>query len=311
MFDSFNGSAIDSSHGKEMRCAITSTSPHLKFWQEVVHVLETVRFISPSGREHVPPTIRNWLTTVRGMRSIWFKLKKAGFKFVSPRNFNQDPAENFSGNIRSHGVRNINPTCAQFKASYKSLIVNNFVSPHSPGFNCEKDDNDGALSCLKSFLTSEFAEVPLIYPVEYSLPDNDGFTFSSATRDCILPLHAYLAGYLARRILKLVGVCAVYRRELTGNPTEHLQLIKARDYRPKSLLRPGTKFVLYFNRCNDVLHYFLSIMCVETNLGAKMKMKIQELMSNEFSCQKHDIFNIFYNLFVKFYIHTWTHNIRF
>lgn len=148
LFDSFNGSAVEPAHGKLLRCAISSSSPHLKFWKDAITVLETVRFVSTRGREHVPPTIRDWITSIRGMRKLWYNLKEKGFKFVSPRNFNQDPVENFFGGIRSHGIRNINPSCAQFKASYKSLLINNFVSPHSPGFNCEKDDSEGALSNL-------------------------------------------------------------------------------------------------------------------------------------------------------------------
>lgn len=92
------------------------------------------------------------------MKAIWKKLNTDGFKFVCPRTMNQDPAENFFGNIRSHCVRNINPTCASFANSYKSLIINNFVSSHSPGANCERDDCEGALDSMRCFL-SESSEV--------------------------------------------------------------------------------------------------------------------------------------------------------
>lgn len=57
-------------------------------------------------------------------------------KFLCPRNINQDPIDNLFDNIRSRGVRNNNPSCYQFVASYKTLIINNFVAAHSPGSNC-------------------------------------------------------------------------------------------------------------------------------------------------------------------------------
>ncbi|KAJ8726195.1 hypothetical protein PYW07_000893 [Mythimna separata] len=60
---------------------------------------------------------------------------------IVARNFNQDPLENFFGAIRSNGVRNINPNCNQFINSFKTLIVNNYNSPHSAGANCEEDFN--------------------------------------------------------------------------------------------------------------------------------------------------------------------------
>lgn len=38
-------------------------------------------------------------------------VKEKSFKYLCLRRINQDPLENFFGRIRSHGVRNVNPTC--------------------------------------------------------------------------------------------------------------------------------------------------------------------------------------------------------
>lgn len=55
------------------------------------------------------------------------------------RHLNQDPLENFFGSIRSHGFRNISPSCAAFEAVFASLLVTNLSSNYSSGANCEND----------------------------------------------------------------------------------------------------------------------------------------------------------------------------
>jgi hypothetical protein len=63
LFDSLNGSLIKPGNGKYLRCAVTKTSPHLKFWDEAIHVLDTIRFFSSKNKEFVPPSVKNWITT--------------------------------------------------------------------------------------------------------------------------------------------------------------------------------------------------------------------------------------------------------
>jgi hypothetical protein len=57
------GSLIKPGNGKYLRCAVTKTSPHLKFWDEAIHVLDTIRFFSSKNKEFVPPSVKNWITT--------------------------------------------------------------------------------------------------------------------------------------------------------------------------------------------------------------------------------------------------------
>jgi hypothetical protein len=99
-----------------------------------------------------PPCLKNWLFPLQGLIYLTPKLLQANFIHFAPRCFNQDPVENFFSSIRSHGVRIINPTCASFISSCKSLLINNFVSHHSVGANCEEDDSEGSLDNLRSFI---------------------------------------------------------------------------------------------------------------------------------------------------------------
>lgn len=152
LFDSVNGSTYEADRGKELRCAISKDSPHLEFWKNAIAILNSARFQMEKG-EVIPPTLSNWVKTLYGFTYIWKRLNKMGFKYLCPRNLNQDPLENFFGCMRSPGVRNVNPSYS----SFKSLIVNNFTSSHSPGANCESDDNY-VLNSLQLFLQQNIQE---------------------------------------------------------------------------------------------------------------------------------------------------------
>jgi hypothetical protein len=74
---------------------------------------------------------------LEGFKEIVKKLTSTNA--VITRNFSQDPLENFFGAVRSHAIRNNNPTCAGFIAPFKTLLINNMMSQKSVGSNCEED----------------------------------------------------------------------------------------------------------------------------------------------------------------------------
>ena len=120
VFDSVNGAALSIKSGKKMRCAVTATSRNLEFWREAIKVFESMSFLDDKNKKLYPPTLKNWIHTLKGFCYLWKKLSREGVKFICTRNLNQDPLENFFGRIRSHGVRNINPNAASFINSFKS-----------------------------------------------------------------------------------------------------------------------------------------------------------------------------------------------
>lgn len=69
-----------------------------------------------------------------------------------PRAFNQDPIENFFGQLRQRGARNVNPTTVHFSHYYRNILIGTFTSTHSLGANCE-DDHSEMLISLKRFVT--------------------------------------------------------------------------------------------------------------------------------------------------------------
>jgi hypothetical protein len=94
-----------------------------------------------------------------------------------------------------------------------SLLINNFVSSHSPGANCEEDENKGTFDSLRHFIeTSQGPDNPTVEIVVETedaaeLPQRD-------PAPLLIQTHAYISGYMAKKILKQVGICKTCRSDL-------------------------------------------------------------------------------------------------
>lgn len=143
LFDSLNGSSFNpaAAPGKIYRSAVTSQSPHLKFWRDATHTLKKFKFLK-NGKLFTPPSLKNLIRTITNFEDLFKELTVAGFTYMMPRVFNQDPLENFFGKVRQRGHRNVNPSCTEFSSHYKSLLVNGLTSSHSAGANCEDDNSE-------------------------------------------------------------------------------------------------------------------------------------------------------------------------
>ncbi|KAJ8912414.1 hypothetical protein NQ315_013482, partial [Exocentrus adspersus] len=95
LFDSVNGSTYEADHGKDLKCAVKKNSPRLHFWKESIEVLESAKFIKQNNSELVPPSLNNWIKTMKAFIYIWNTVSKVGFAYLTPRHINQDPLENF------------------------------------------------------------------------------------------------------------------------------------------------------------------------------------------------------------------------
>lgn len=304
LFDSVNGSASTSSETKPLRCAVTKKTPHIQFWYDAIKILDTVSFSNAKRKKYVPPTITNWILTLKGFIYIWKKLSAKGFISMIPRNMNQDSLENFFGCIRSHGVRNINPTCTNFTQYYKTLILNNFAAPHSISFNCEEDEGTAILTNLRHFIEIENDEVST-EAIEVEAPQN--ITFSAST-DYILRLHTYLAGYVAKKILQRVHRCVTCSTDLISGETEHL--LQFRQYVPGKLVAPNTRFAQLFTKSCEVMAHYLPQTYSESNIARRLQTILRQYIDIKFNCTKHDLLSLYLQFFVKFYLFTWCKNLN-
>lgn len=125
---------------------------------------------------------------------------RKGFEIFVSRNLNQDPVENFFGQIRQHGILcmvcgicNTNPTCYQFVAALKT-IVNNFGSQISKHQNCE-EDYCKSLEDLRKFLQN-FTEEEVIIESEHE----NQFDIIDDFENSMNQGTAYVAGYILKKI---------------------------------------------------------------------------------------------------------------
>lgn len=155
MFDSVNGSKnLPKKDKNVLRNEVSDTSIHMQFLKEAAISIEKhIRFVHPvTKKAKSVPSLNNWSRTLTGFRKLWIRLRRLRVDSFSQRHVNQDPLENFFDMIRSHGRRNINPTCMQFESSYKSLLIINLTSAKTVKGNCQ-DDEAEALFPLRTFAT--------------------------------------------------------------------------------------------------------------------------------------------------------------
>lgn len=111
------------------------------------------------------------------------------------RSSNQDPIENFFCLIRQHGIANTNPTCHQFTAALKTVVLNNLAFPVSKTANCENDRCEN-LENFRTFLkitSNQLDRETSSYPYSEMTAFNNLLPENSAAL-------TYVAGYLLKRI---------------------------------------------------------------------------------------------------------------
>ncbi|KAJ8910405.1 hypothetical protein NQ315_011369 [Exocentrus adspersus] len=244
LFDSLNSNSKIAPSSKPLKGGISKNSGHKQFWYDSLKIIRSMRYFSKDKKQYVStPSLKNLSKTARGFIYLSEKLLAHGFKFILPREINQDPLENFFAAIRSHGIRNTSPNVTQFTSSYKALLVNNFLSSHSPSSNCEEDFSDSALDSLHCFLTGD--SIPGVRPLEdddgedYSIPSH--VSIQKRTRVGNATLN-YIAGYVAKKALKDTNNCESCKKLLLHRkdfPEKNLEFIEARQYKGIKLLKPG------------------------------------------------------------------------
>lgn len=193
LFDSVNGS---DQCDNELRCAVTEDSAHHKFWADAHNVLEKMCYVDKATRRITKsvPTLRNWILTLDGFQNLWKILTcKYGFTSLKTCYCNQDPIENFFGQVRSHAIRNINPTPRQFEDSFIALLFSNMKSILIIGGNCETVEDSFMLLSLETYLKNNLQNAE-VCNVRNNDDDNDN---DNDADDCKEPLEM-LTGVVIR-----------------------------------------------------------------------------------------------------------------
>ncbi|KAF0750550.1 Uncharacterized protein FWK35_00017276 [Aphis craccivora] len=259
------------------------------------------------------------------LKAIFTFLHSKGIKSVLPRNLNQDSLENFFGSSCSMGCRNTNPSCTSFSASYKTLLLNNLMSTHSPSSNCE---DDLATSCLSPYQhlfdnstlergegndsTSEVSES--VISAE-TITDNL-IKQPEDVQNLTVQTHTYISGYIIKKLNKtFFKNCNCLTQLCTTQLTSNHDIISNREYSNNiiSLKYPNETFCSLVQNIIQIISIQLPILCHTSNLKSNLFSIVnQQLNSNILSCPVHEeLFSkTFLNFIIKCLIHNWCNNIN-
>lgn len=328
LFDSLNVSSFHIQNGKKYKGAVKRNSPHHQLWQNAIKTLETIKFIRRkiTGAkiqfiETTVPSTKNFIKTIQGMQALWKILsKKYSFDSMLTRNFNQDPIENFFGNIRSYGARNVSPNCIGFESAFKALLLNNYNTPHSIKANCE-EDTDPCLSTLDFFLQENFINKSDItsdvsntqnIKFDYELIQNSNLDVEiiGDVGQC-----NYVCGWVLTKCLKtVVKSCKCCKQDLIykGQNSKN-DYIKAKEYSKKQwLCYPNQKIEKAFFEIQKVINSFLTKDVPLNNLKQNVKIISNELVEFPFNCRLHrdDLKNTFMNYTINVIVYSWCRTIN-
>nr|CAI5833258.1 unnamed protein product [Callosobruchus analis] len=285
LYDSVNGSSSTAPPGKPLRSAVTRNLEY--------NVLPT------SPNPMVTPLIKNWISTLHGFLYIWNEVRdEAGFRFLSPRGFNQDPIENFFSNVRSYGVTNTHPTCSSFVSCFKALIVNNLMSPHSAGSNCEDGECVGALDNLKSLISTKCQPTDSSAVTVPSYAPSQGLQeIEDISHDLATP---YVAGVVLKKLFKHISCNICKGILLESNAGAANILIRAKQYQGCALLHPSSSFI---QALRDITNKIYKIMPHIINKYGILKSKdLRHLFCLEHHSSFENFLNITINIVVFRYI---------
>lgn len=312
LFDSFNGSSLHSNSNTNLRCRMSSDSEHLEFWRSAKQILRSVKFECPKTKKVTqPPTIKNWLHTIKGMEYLWKKLQDMGFTYLKNRSFNQDSVEKFFGLIRSHGARNVNPTCSAFIASYRTLIINNFLSSKSVGTNCEDNLSNSGLDNFRAMLSCPFTDTS-----SSTSHTSLSISVASSTEDiCATYAKTYVCGYFAKKLLRMTNQCNdCYKIFVTNDELpEHELLLRKQSVNRQQLIMPNSSFMRLYNECSKVICNNLPKLCLVNGIASTLKQKLMDAVDiNTLPfCNIHgDIKKQFIDLLIPFIIFSWVSDIN-
>ncbi|TGZ56683.1 Uncharacterized protein DBV15_12521, partial [Temnothorax longispinosus] len=260
-------------------------SQHHTFWNNAIKFLHDMRFVNKTTKKPIfTPSLKNWITTVKGFKKIWALVNKAGIKCLKTGYINQDPLENFFGLIRSHNRRNVNPTCANFESSFKTLLINNLTGKRTVGGNCEIDNNGEALFSLRHFVENS---------IEIRHTSNLDVEELAEINNTSISVQNKSANTDNYKIVtkKLLSICSSCKETILLKDTERAVNIA-------------------FTTCENKM----SSVCFRTNISKKLSAIIEEhIIFSYFKCAEHkqDFATIFLQVIIEYFsIPQWCSNIN-
>ncbi|XP_045461866.1 uncharacterized protein LOC123687845 isoform X1 [Harmonia axyridis] len=311
LIDSLNVSKIRNTQGKFLKEPITTKSEHEIFWKKSIKIFENMYFYDEKKQKNVVvPTIKNFIWTLKAF--VYLKrrlLTEKNFKYILTGAFNQDCLENFFSYIRGHGVRNTNPNIGQFMSSFKCLTLNNFMSSHSVGSNCEEDLTSHCLDNLKSFVLSKFPlpQNVVLEDLNIVIPKLIVLEQKSKFSRCTL---VYMCGFICKILFKdkLIKQCDKCKKNLTFNSEElgDMDFIQVRQYKHGKLTKPGQCVSFLFRHSLNYLFYIIPRICEKKNISLYLKSFLMKYLDFKIlNCNEHMLGEKVCETIIRCSLHWW------
>lgn len=228
-----------------------------------------------------------------GFQTLYKVLQSVNIRSFLPRHINQDSLENFFGAIRSVG--STNPNCNAFIVAYKTLVLNNLVSPQSPGANCEEDFTEGSLSSFRNLF-----DKAKHFQTDTSSCINTAADFSETTNQLSLTTafvqgqtKTFIAGYILKKLNKDLFKNCKYCLNLlcSTNVSNDHQLISAREYKSSyhSLKYPSLSLKSIVHNIISYVGQKMPIVCHHENIFYNLCNNVHNIFNFDdiLNCPEH------------------------
>lgn len=313
LFDSLNCFGNDRG---QYRNALSLNSKHIDFWNNAVKKLESMRFDATDSRESKPLSLRNFIHDIKTVKHLWSDLQMIpGVKFLSLKRLNQDPLENFFGQIRGQGGCNTHPDCHQFVALYKTLLINDITTGQSLHANCTNDD-DKMLGSLRNLVTKRKQNSDIIDVEQSYDTQNLIFIDKCIPSENIFQTHAvsYIAGAVCRSLFPRLDCaqCPNCQNALLSNEIEPFHsLISIKEYDPNSrkLYYPSGNLSALVWHCIYVIEQTLPKLC-KVYIYTDIIKQFENLDTSWYTCNEHkfQFLKIFWLFVIRMQVRQWCIN---
>lgn len=217
---------------------------------------------------------------------------KSHITFLITYKLSQDHLKTFFSAVRSRGGYNDNPTCRQFQAAYKRLLVHNTIVGSMHG-NCTILDSTKTLP-VTSMLKNDNLEEQIGVIESH---DHDYFASIERMNSYVEDVTIYIAGFVAMKLERKIA-CDTCKNSLTSTTTTHES--KLAEIKDRGGLKKPSKCLQTV--CIESEKIFRQYSIEFTNQKKSIKffiVKLKSVLYNKYSifnnmyCVNHDIHMLF------------------
>lgn len=292
LFDSTNGPSRKD-QPKEFRTNVSRDTYHYDYWHQMIGEMESWVFINRFDNSHyVPPCLKGYIDNLRGLRWLWKLAERKGITTLKLRNLNQDPLENYFGQIRQTLGSNTDPTIPQFIAGMKTCLVQHVTSGRNG--NCQEDDAD-FIADLEALIKEAQANTKQGEAEEENRlirgarPDENAATtvFNKLLRQAPSLTCSTMCSKILTATKSASERCANCCKDLTASEDSSDFLFQSLKSDTAQLDRPSPHLTNYYISCQKRIEEKWKEICWHRNIRAEVTEIVSDLDTSWVTCPQH------------------------